>query len=330
MAHVIPCEIDLQAEQLNPTATKQYSRYKNCLVLSSHIICVECDRYSMKTKKVLPKVKPSHPNAPLSRVSRECLIETVKTQRIENKEIKVNLQREINERGVKVDSELAEDFEKIMAANSNDVTPFMHLFWEQQKQSVSKKGTSNRYHPMIIRFCLSLASKSASAYDELRSSNVLTLYRTENIFYPGRYIWFFADAPHLMKTTRNCVYHSGNGKHTRLLWNNGKEIVWKHFTKCVEDQLSLKFMVKLTDEHIRLNSYSAMNVRLATQTLSESVGKILQSKYPESSATAELCLYMDKFFDIMNVRNESEGVKKRKPFLNPFKNINDERFVVAK
>ena len=28
---------------------------------------------------------------------------------------------------------------------------------------------------MIIRFCLSLASKSASTYDELRSSNVLTL-----------------------------------------------------------------------------------------------------------------------------------------------------------
>ena len=130
-----------------------------------------------------------------------------------------------------------------------------------------------------------------------------------------------------MKTTRNCVYHSGKGKHTRLIWNNGKEIVWKHFTKCVEDQLSLNFMVKLTDEDIRLNSYSAMNVRLATQTLSESVGKILQSKYPESSATAELCLNVDKFFDIMNIRNESEGVKKRKPFLYPFKNINDERFI---
>ena len=39
MAHVIPCEIDLQAEQFNPTATKQYSRYKNCLVLSSHYLC---------------------------------------------------------------------------------------------------------------------------------------------------------------------------------------------------------------------------------------------------------------------------------------------------
>ena len=52
----------------------------------------------------------------------------------------------------------------------------MKLFWEQQKQFTKKKSaTSNRYHPMIIRFCLSLASKSASAYDELRSSNVLTL-----------------------------------------------------------------------------------------------------------------------------------------------------------
>ena len=173
--HVIHCEIDLQAEQFNPTATKEYSRYKNCLVLSSHIIGAECDRYSMKTKKGLPKVKPSHPNAPLSRVSCECLIETVKTQRIENKEMKEKLQREINERGVNVDGEVAEDFEKIMAANSNDITPFMHLFWEQQKQSVTKKGTPNRYHPMIIRFCLSLASKSASAYDELRSSNVLPL-----------------------------------------------------------------------------------------------------------------------------------------------------------
>ena len=174
------------------------------------------------------------------------------------------------------------------------------------------------------------ASSNRSFYKmhrHLSKSESEVVYRTENIFHPGRFILFFADAPHLMKTTRNCVYHSGSGKHTRLLWNNGKGIVWKHFIKVVEDQLSLKFMVKLTDEHIRLNSYSAMNVRLATQCLSESVGKILKSRYAGSSATAELCLNMDKFFDIMNIRNESEGVKKRKPFLNPFRNINDERFL---
>ena len=33
-------------------------------------------------------------------------------------------------------------------------------------------------------------------------------HRTINIFAPQRYIWFFADAPHLMKTTRNCIFHS--------------------------------------------------------------------------------------------------------------------------
>ena len=64
----------------------------------------------------------------------------------------------------------------IMSENLGKMTPFMKLFCEQQKQfTKNKSATSNRYHPMIIRFCLSLASKSASAYDELRSSNVLTL-----------------------------------------------------------------------------------------------------------------------------------------------------------
>ena len=55
-----------------------------------------------------------------------------------------------------------------------NVSPFMKLFWEQQKSS-QKKRSGVRYHPMIIRFCLSIASKSPSAYNELRSSNVLTL-----------------------------------------------------------------------------------------------------------------------------------------------------------
>ena len=52
----------------------------------------------------------------------------------------------------------------------------MKLFSEQQKQFTKNiSATSNRYHPMFVRFCLSLASKLASAYDELRSNNVLTL-----------------------------------------------------------------------------------------------------------------------------------------------------------
>ena len=55
-----------------------------------------------------------------------------------------------------------------------NVSQFMKLFWEQQKSS-QNKGSGVRYHPMIIRFCLSIVSKSASVYNELCSSNVLTL-----------------------------------------------------------------------------------------------------------------------------------------------------------
>ena len=57
---------------------------------------------------------------------------------------------------------------------ADTVSPFMKLFWEQQREVIGK-GTGLRYHPMIIRFCLSLAAKSASAYDELHLSNVSTL-----------------------------------------------------------------------------------------------------------------------------------------------------------
>ena len=75
--HIILCEIDLQAAQCNPNVTKQYSRHNNCIVLSGDKICVEYSSFLMKTKKILQKVlKPSKPYAPLSKVSRECLIGT--------------------------------------------------------------------------------------------------------------------------------------------------------------------------------------------------------------------------------------------------------------
>ena len=61
-----------------------------------------------------------------------------------------------------------------MSENEDDASPFMKLIWEEQKQALQKQNVS-RYHPMIIRFCLSLTSKSASAYDELHDTNVSTL-----------------------------------------------------------------------------------------------------------------------------------------------------------
>ena len=51
------------------------------------------------------------------------------------------------------------------------------------------------------------------------------IHKTVNLFAPSRFIYFFSDAPHLVKTARNCLFNSGLGKHTRLMWN-GKELIW--------------------------------------------------------------------------------------------------------
>ena len=37
-----------------------------------------------------------------------------------------------------------------------------------------------------------------------------------------RYIYFFSDAPHLLKTARNCLWKSGFDTASRHMWNNGK------------------------------------------------------------------------------------------------------------
>ena len=35
------------------------------------------------------------------------------------------------------------------------------------------------------------------------------VYHTSSLFFPERFIWFFADVPHLIKTARNGLPHSG-------------------------------------------------------------------------------------------------------------------------
>ena len=49
------------------------------------------------------------------------------------------------------------------------------------------------------------------------------IYRTKNRFATDchRYIYFFSDAPHLMKTARNCLWKSGSDKSSRFMWNKG-------------------------------------------------------------------------------------------------------------
>eukprot|EP00794_Sanderia_malayensis_P013209 gene13209-14561_t len=155
------------------------------------------------------------------------------------------------------------------------------------------------------------------------------IYRTVNHFNAGQFIYFFSDTPHLMKTARNNLYHSGHEKSSRLLWNNGSYILWNHISRLYYEDLEcgLKLMPKLTNDHINLTPFSTMRVHLAVQVLSTTVANVLKVYGPgDAKGTAEFCQKLDMFFDCLNVRNTQEHIKTKKPFLAPYKCLDDSRF----
>ena len=155
--------------------------------------------------------------------------------------------------------------------------------------------------------------------DELNTKDVT--YRTINFFQPKRYIWFFADAPHLLKTARNCIYHSGNGYGTQYIWKEGNFILWDHLPKILDElENRLKLNPELTINHIQLSSFSCMNVKLAAQTLNVTNANILSNFYgPETTQTALYCKHMNNFFDCLNVKSTKERTIAKMNF----KTIND-------
>jgi hypothetical protein len=88
------------------------------------------------------------------------------------------------------------------------------------------------------------------------------VYKTQNLFAMSRFIYFFADSPHLIKTARNCLYNSGSGSCSRYMWNDGKYLLFRHIANLYysDQQFALHTLPKLTLDHIVLPSYSKMKV----------------------------------------------------------------------
>ena len=144
-------------------------------------MCIGC---SQKQKKLLQRnntsikrkanslTMPLKPKAPISLTSPERINVAIQSYQIENKMLKSeiqNLQHEISKSSMKVNDGLNADLIKIMFhAEKSEVSPFMKLFFVEQRKylNVSCKRSIG-YHPMIIRYCLALQTKSAVAYNEI-------------------------------------------------------------------------------------------------------------------------------------------------------------------
>ena len=116
---------------------------------------------------------PAKVKSPISLTSPARIKLTLQNYRLENKELKSEIeqmQKEIQNQSLPVNNNLEKDLISIMLnANSKDIPPFMKIFWEEQQKYLSSSSkTSVRYHPRIIRYCLGLAAKSPSVYDEIR------------------------------------------------------------------------------------------------------------------------------------------------------------------
>ena len=133
-----------------------------------------------KLNAPLSKTNPNHVNLALKQQRRKCT-------ELEKKKSK--MQEQINLIGVKVTPVLKDDVHDLMENNLEAVSPFMKLFWKEQKKYLSINPNARKYHPMIIRFCLSLAAKSPSTYDELRNSNILILPSRGTLVIRQNAIW---------------------------------------------------------------------------------------------------------------------------------------------
>ena len=143
---------------------------------------MQTDGYKAENRKSVCNSLPAKDKAPLSQTSTERIrskivsLNSIKNDLlIENKYLKqqvLDLQIELNESSLKVSNELDYDLKTIFS-NANDKNipppPFMKLFWSEQQKYLGKSSTKGIcYHPTLIQYCLSFASKSPSTYDQMR------------------------------------------------------------------------------------------------------------------------------------------------------------------
>ena len=60
------------------------------------------------------------------------------------------------------------------------------------------------------------------------------------------------------------------------------------------------------------------------------MGKALEMEgRPDTKETAKFCQIFNKFFDCLNVRCQEESMRRRKPDMRPFRDVNDPRLHVS-
>ncbi|KAL5506287.1 hypothetical protein EMCRGX_G007900 [Ephydatia muelleri] len=231
---------------------------------------------------------------------------------------------------------------------------FEHIFWQQQIETASQNSSWHmRWHPLMIRFCLSLRHKSGGAYELLRQSGCIKLPSQRTL----------QDYTHYVQSCLESALTDGNtassqaktmfvlmirGLFTKLQFPYAQflccalkgdqlyDYFWEAVGRVVNcglkvlavtmDAVGMRILPKLKFEHIYHTAFSKMKVDLAAQVLSESVSKALVLVCgDECNETSQFVEMMDKFLDALNVHNYSHGSRALKPFQLPYTSREDPR-----
>ena len=88
-------------------------------------------------------------------------------------------------------------------------------------------------------------------------------------------------------------------------------ILWSHINDMFMEDRGIHPLPKLSYDHMKISSYSVMNVRIVAQVLSSTVSQVLRNFVPPDAAgTATFCSMMDSVFGVLNICNTTEGAHK--------------------
>ena len=113
------------------------------------------------------------------------------------------------------------------------------------------------------------------------------------------------------------------------MWNKGFFLLWSSIARIYYEDLEcgLQLVNKLTSDNLNLASYFVMRTNLSVQVLNKKVSNVLNNFGPEEEAGAGKFRFMiDKLFNwsMLGILRNISTIQK--PFLKPYKSIDDIRF----
>ncbi|XP_065064989.1 uncharacterized protein LOC135691144 [Rhopilema esculentum] len=176
--HSIPLFLEEDNEDNPSYAAKHFYRAKYCEVLIKGENCMNCQERERlfckdEARRSARQAVPAKLKAPVSMTSAKRLKLTLQANRLKCRQLESKveeMEKEVARHSVHVQSDLSHDLLQLISRHGGSMSPFMKLFWQQQQKNASRMPKGQRYHPMIIRWCLSIASKSSAAYDEIRGT----------------------------------------------------------------------------------------------------------------------------------------------------------------